>query len=107
MLGLLLALRLLSPAGFMPAFDHGSVAIVPCPDQPAPTSMAHHHHGPKKVQQLCPYAAGNAPAAALELAFIAALLFAGRALLQGRIFRYAAIRRVRERPPLRGPPLSA
>lgn len=31
LLALLLGLRLLTPTGFMPAFDHGAVTIVACP----------------------------------------------------------------------------
>src|SRR5690349_5197898 len=108
LLALLLALRVLSPAGFMPAFEHGSVTIVPCPDQgPAPAPITHHHHGPNKLHQPCAYATGDTPAAALEFAFGAALLFAAGVVLPGRTFRHAEFQRVRERPPLRGPPLTA
>jgi len=60
-LAIALALRLLSPAGFMPAFDHGAVTIVACPDYGA--AAAHHHHGdPKKLQHQCPYGAAAATA---------------------------------------------
>ena len=108
LLALLLATRLLSPAGFMPAFEQDSVTIVACPDyEAAAAPMAHHHHGSKKLHQACPYAAGSAPAAAQELALLAALLLAGSAPLLGRTFRHADFQRVRERPPLRGPPLPA
>jgi hypothetical protein len=41
---MLLALRVLAPAGFMPAFDHGAVTIVLCPDaDPVPAMGAHDH----------------------------------------------------------------
>jgi hypothetical protein len=47
LLALLLAVRLLSPAGFMPSFDRGTITIVACPDAAsAPAMMGHHHHGP-------------------------------------------------------------
>jgi hypothetical protein len=108
LLALLLSVRLLSPAGFMPAFEHGSVTIVPCPDQnPAPAPMVHHHHGPKQLHQPCPYAAGNAPAALPEIAYLAALLLVGGVLLPAATFRDAALHRIRQRPPSRGPPLTA
>lgn len=110
LLGVLLALRLLTPAGFMPAFEHGSLTIVACPDyDPAPAPMARHHHdhGSKKFQQHCPYAAGNAAATPPELTIFAAVLLAGTALLLGRTFRFLERHRAFERPPLRGPPLPA
>lgn len=106
---LLLAVRLLSPAGFMPSFDHGSVAIVICPDgEPAAPSMAHHHHpGDPKLKQHCPYAAGAAPATASGFAIIVVALFAVAALSSFRSFEALIRRRLRVRPPLRGPPLPA
>lgn len=109
LLGLLLAVRLLNPAGFMPSFDHGTVAIVVCPDgEPAAAPMAHHHHpGDQKFQQHCPYAAGAAPATASDVAVIVAALLAVAALLSFRSFEALIRRRLRVRPPLRGPPLPA
>ena len=110
LLAMFLAARLLSPAGFMPAFEHGQITVVPCPDQdpaPAAAPMAHHHHGPKKLHQPCPYAAGNAPAALPELAYLAAILLFAGVLLRRPTCPDAAFQRVRERPPSRGPPLTA
>ena len=106
---LLLAVRLLSPVGFMPWFNHGTVAIVVCPDgEPAAAPMAHHHHsGDPKLQQQCPYAAGAAPATASNFAVIVAALLAVAALLSFRSFEALIRRRHRVRPPLRGPPLHA
>ena len=105
---LLLAVRLLSPAGFMPTFDHGSIAIVLCPDgEPAAAAMTHHHHhGDPKLQQRCPYAAGAAPATSSDFAGIVAVLLTVAALLSFQSFE-ALIRRLHDRPPLRGPPLPA
>ncbi len=109
--GALLALRLLSPPGFMPSFDHGSVAIVVCPDASGastPMALHHHHHGDAKLQQHCPYAAGGSPAAAAELPLIAAMLLVTAALEPaGKSFAFLDFRRFRDRPPLRGPPLFA
>ena len=109
LLAFVLTVRLLSPAGFMPAFDRGSVMIVACPDgEPISTPMEHHHHhGDQKLQQHCPYAAGAAPATTSDFAVIIAALFASAALLSFRSFGALVRRRLRDRPPLRGPPLPA
>lgn len=110
MLALLIAVRLLSPAGFMPSFEHGSVAIVGCPDaEPAAAPMAHHHHGgAKKLHQPCPYAAGAAAGTlANAFALLAVVLLFGASLLFGRPFRFLERHRTGERPPLRGPPVPA
>src|SRR5689334_14779375 len=108
LLALLLGVRTLSPVGFMPAFDRGTITIVACPDYDAAPPMAHHHHGPKELHQHCPYAAGSAPATSLlELAPLLTLLLAGAALLLWPRFHAVGLRRSRERPPSRGPPLPA
>lgn len=103
----LLGVRLLSPPGFMPAFDRGSIAIVACPDYDRPAApVAHHHHGDsKKFQQHCPYAAASAAAAPVDLVEVAALFLAGATLLLGRPFRLLKRQRPRDRPPSRGPPV--
>ena len=105
---LLLALRLLSPAGFMPAFDRGSVTIVACPDaEPALESMPH-HHGHAAVHQSCPYAAASskgfvgADAAPLIPTQLVAFVIAPpepRSIVLRRLSHL--------RPFLRGPPLSS
>lgn len=109
LLALLLAVRLLSPAGFMPAFDLGAVSIVICPDaDPAPMSMAHHqHHGDAKLLQHCPFAAGGVPATAAELALIVAALVAVALLVSGVAFELFCCHRLRDWPPSIGPPLPA
>jgi len=58
-MALLLALRLLSPAGFMPEFVDGAVTIVACPDAGPVAAMAGHDHqqSKAKLHQTCPYAA--------------------------------------------------
>ena len=108
-LALLIAVRLLSPAGFMPSFEHGSVSIVACPDFDPPASMGHHHHGSKgKAHQTCPYAAASALGTADVGGFVlAAVLLLGAALLLGRPSDYVAADRRYRRPPLRGPPVPA
>ncbi len=60
LLALLLGLRSLAPAGFMPSFDHGAVTIVACPDASAAVAPMHHRHPVDHsiAHQLCPYAAG-------------------------------------------------
>lgn len=104
-----IAFRLLSPAGFMPAFDRGSVMIVVCPDyEPAVPPMAHHHGGTKKQHQHCPYAAAAAAAGIFaDLLLLAAALLFAATLPLGRTFDFLAKHRGRDRPPLRGPPLTA
>ena len=111
LLALLLAARMLSPAGFMPAFEHGSVTIVACPDSdPPPPPMAmqgHHHHDPGKHHQACPYAAAAAAVTAPELAIPAALTLVAATLTLGRPFAFLKRLRPRELPPSRAPPLPA
>jgi hypothetical protein len=106
----MLALRVLMPAGFMPAFDHGAVTIQVCPDaDPAPAAAmaAHHHHGHSKtLHQPCPYAsASGLGALAAEFLPLVGLLILAAASLPGRYFPSIKLSRERERPPLRGPPL--
>jgi hypothetical protein len=123
LLALSLAMKLLVPAGFMPAFSASGIAIVICSGiGPAPMAMhgeidksmampampAGHggdHQAPAKFDTPCPFAGMSAPALggadAIQLAIalvaiIAAGLFVAEAL---------PIRRPGHlRPPLRGPP---
>jgi hypothetical protein len=109
LLALVLALRLLTPAGFMPAFEHGSVAIVVCPDVDPAAAMSTHHHGDrKKLYHSCPYAAASALGTfSANAPVVAATLKVDPALLLGRTFLFLDKSRSHERPPLRGPPLPA
>src|SRR4051794_3353379 len=60
LVALVLAVRLLSPAGFMPSFAGGAVTIVMCPDADVHGSTAGHQHDHGKThQQPCPYAAAT------------------------------------------------
>jgi hypothetical protein len=103
---LLLTLRLLSPAGFMPAFERGSVTIVICPDADAAVALTTGHHGhDHKHHQTCPYAAAAASGSlATDWPLLAAFAIVGLALRLGLESALLIPRRGRERPPLRGPP---
>jgi hypothetical protein len=115
LLALALALRLVGSAGYMPAFDHGSLTIIICPDAdenaPLAIGAAHqHHHGKTRHQHnICPYAAASALGAiASDFLPLAALVALGLPMLlreRGFLFARRIIRH--ERPPLRGPPLPA
>jgi hypothetical protein len=56
---LLLAVRLLTPGGFMPQFDRGQVAIVAC-DEAASVGQHEHGQGKPRHSQPCPYGAASA-----------------------------------------------
>jgi hypothetical protein len=106
---LLLAVRSLAPAGFMPAFDHGTVTIVACPDAaPAPAMHMHHHGDHKSLHQPCPYASASA-LGALEANWppLLAAAFFAVALLLGRTFQFVERQGRRARPPSRAPPILA
>ena len=107
MFALLLAVRSLAPAGFMPAFDHGAVTIVVCPDAAGAAPMAAHHRGEHKgFHQPCPYAAASAVGTLpLEWAPLLGLALLGALLPIARLPCFATLRSERERPPTRGPPL--
>jgi hypothetical protein len=106
---LLLAVRSLAPAGFMPSFEHGAVTIVACPDA-AP--VVHHHHHPADhsvAHQPCPYAAASSLGALGPdwMPLLLPALFFAVALLLGRTFLFIE-RQVRHgRPPAIGPPIPA
>lgn len=107
---LTLAMRLLTPNGFMPAFDHGRLTIVDCPGSsmaPMP-SMPGMGHDPNKGCQTCPHAiatgAGLADAAPLNVGVAA---FAVVAQVAWREFIVRAAISKQDRPPAIGPPVSA
>jgi hypothetical protein len=103
-----MALRLLSPAGFMPAFDRGAVTIVVCPDaEPGAMPMAHHHHhGDAAHQQPCPYAAAAAvgPLPWDSPAIMPSPVEPSARPTAARVESFAIDHR-RDRPPATGPPL--
>jgi hypothetical protein len=108
----LLSLRLIGSAGYMPAIDHGSVTIVVCPDADlnAPLAVgAMHHHAPMRhSHNPCPYAAASALGAVGNdwTPLIAGVVFAV-ALLLGTTFLFVDRRSTRGRPPAIGPPIAA
>ena len=109
---LLMAVRSLAPAGFMPVFDHGSVTIVTCPDADAPlvAPAGHHRHSGdhKFAHQPCPYAAAPALGAlGNDIAPVLVVLLFGAVLVVGRAFLFAERQDLRERPPTRAPPIPA
>lgn len=107
---LLLGLRCLAPAGFMPAFDHGAVTIVACPDADgAALPMMHHHHNPadhSMAHQPCPYAAVSSLGAVGPdwAPIVFAPMFFAVALVLGRTFLFVERPNSGERPPAIGPP---
>ena len=111
LLALALALRLLTPAGFMPVFDHGAVSIVACPDWASGTAAtpAHHHQGGSKtLHQPCPFAAASG-VGGLAAGFgpLLDVMILAAALLLGRTFVFLQRHSARERPPTRAPPFQA
>jgi hypothetical protein len=112
-LALVLTMRLLTPAGFMPALDGGRLEVVACPggDSTPMRAMAgmHHDHGKTgKVCQSCPHATASgaglidgAPLALAGSSFLAVPPLLGRAIL------LPARSSDHDRPPSIGPPLPA
>lgn len=113
LLTVLLALRSLAPAGFMPAFEQGRLTIVACPDANAAVAPAMHHHHKSAdhgfAHQPCPYASASSLGALGPdwTPLVLARLFFAVALLLGRSFLFIERNSARERPPLRGPPIPA
>jgi len=115
MLALVLALRVLTPAGFMPSFEQGRIAVVPCDGivaAPPPMKMAHggqhdgHQHG-KAGHQPCPYAAGASPALLPIDSFVETDLPLV-SVIAGTAFAAVFVLRSRQdRPPSTGPPAAA
>src|SRR5438445_9437171 len=113
LLALLLGLRLLGAAGYMPAFEHGSMTIIVCPDAdvdaPLAINVAHHHHGQSKhAHGVCPYASATSLGTlGVDFGALVGVLIFAAALLLGRTFRILERNRLRTRPPSRAPPLPA
>jgi hypothetical protein len=107
---LLLAVRSLAPAGFMPMFDRGAVTIVACPDTSAAVGATpmHHHGDRKSLHQPCPYASASALGTlGADFTPLLAVAFFATALLLGRTFLFIDRHAARERPPAIGPPIPA
>jgi hypothetical protein len=132
-LALCLAVRVLTPPGFMPSFATGALAIVPCPDAEGASPVAraaplhqhmagmamphmataapgHDHEGGKNAfhHQSCPYAAA-ASLSALDLGTFVVAILALIAAVPPLTRALPAFRRraTRDRPPAQGPPLPA
>ena len=111
LLALVLALRLVTPAGFMPAFEGGRLSIVECPGSdaaPAMPPMRGMHHDSRKTSQSCPYAT----ATGAGLVDAGPALFSGASFLTvpnslGRAFVLVARNSAYDRPPAIGPPFPA
>jgi len=109
---LMLSLRLIGSAGYMPALDHASLTLIACPDAElnAPLALpAMHHHGHMHHNHsICPYAEAAA-LGATEANYVplVAILVIGMALLLGRPFAFIERQNGRDRPPAIGPPLPA
>ena len=115
LLALALATRLLVPAGYMLAVEHGRLVIVTCPAS-MPSPMPHaasehggaHHEGPDghaKPELPCAFASLTAPLLGPVDPVMLVLALASVALLA--LLRPAArpvLAALRWRPPLRGPP---
>ena len=118
MVGLLfcaLILRVLVPAGYMPAWSGGTPTLQLCPGSvPAAAPMAGMHHGavkheaPASPEQPCDFAGLAAPVlgSADPVLLIAALAFAFALAVSGGALSLPAPPS-RLRPPLRAPPLPA
>ncbi len=110
-LTLVLALRLLTPAGFMPTFEDGRLTIVECPGSgtaPAMPAMPSMHHDRNQTCQSCPHATAtgaglvdSGPTALGSASFLAVpLLRAFAFVLPDRSIAH-------DRPPAIGPPIPA
>lgn len=106
---MLLALRVLTPTGFMPAFERGAITIVVCPDAStdSPSGMMH-HSGDAKHHEQCPFASGSSfgTVGGEFVALLGPLVFVA-VLLLGRTSDYIERHSRQLRPPLRGPPVTA
>lgn len=104
----LIAVRMLGPAGFMPSFEADRVTIITCPDfEPAAAASIGHHHGTgAKPHQPCPYASattfGLPDFAGGAIAVLPVITVAP---LPGRGSLFVGANRGHRRPPPRGPPI--
>ena len=125
-LALWLGVRLLTPAGFMPSFAGGALALVECPEADGATAQAvipampgmdmpgmampdtGHDHAKGGFHQLCPYAqAASLAGVALAAPAVALLLMLAALSPRARALLAFQRRATRDRPPSQGPPLPA
>lgn len=107
-----LFLRVLIPAGWMPAPEHGAFAIAPCPavGEGITGHSANHHHGSHKAQHdgdcaFSPLHAGFAPTAAAP-SFAATVILAAPPLADPAIASFPTGPPAPP-PPATGPPAIA
>lgn len=108
---LLIGMRLLTPAGFMPSWSVGQIQISLCDEAGAQVAALAHHGdhnktGKSKHAQPCPFAAAAATPFLTLPAIALALPLAPSANLErsAYVVRLSRQRKV-ERPPSRAPPL--
>jgi hypothetical protein len=105
-----LAMRLVTPSGFMPVFDHGRLMILECPGTASapmpPMSGMNHDHG--KTCQSCPHATATGPGLIdAEPVALPTARFLTTALIPGHAFALSLRPGEHERPPAIGPPIPA
>lgn len=113
-LALALALRVLVPAGYMPAFEHGAVEVRICESQvtlPMPRGMHHgadHGRGQNHADQPCAFAGLAAPAGPPPPAAALPAAPAGaQVAFLDAVRNTIIVGGIRSRPPARGPPAPA
>ena len=110
LLSLVLAMRLVTPSGFMPAFERGQLTIIECPGSGsvpmAPMSGMRHGHG--KTCETCPHATatggGLIDTAPLALAIAS---FTSAPIIDGHVVSVPYRWGEHEHPPATGPPITA
>lgn len=114
----MLALRLLVPVGYMLAEQQGRIAIIVCPGVTAQTiahmAMPGHdtHEAPaghdRSAEGVCAFAGLSAPMlGAIDVVLLVVALALVAAAVLRRVPDVTPCARLRLRPPLRAPPLSA
>jgi hypothetical protein len=110
LIAILLAIRLITPTGFMPTFEHGAVTVIACPEFGSGLGVpnSHKHNGQhEKARPACPYAAASSSASPGIAIAVAAPVAGASAASVGERSSGFSPRRSRDRPPSRGPPLVA
>ena len=110
--GLLLAMRLLTPQGFMPAWHGNQAQLILCDELGTHVGASiHHWHGEKdapKHRQTCPYAAASAQLFLDPPATTIALQFAASSTVTPvHAFTGEPLKQPIRRPPSRAPPALA
>jgi len=105
---LALALRLVTPTGFMPAVEHGRLTLVECPGSIPLPPMHGMDHSRGKASEPCPYATATGAGVAGEQPRLQLEPMAGSAPeWRGAERIFSIPRGQHDRPPAIGPPISA